>query len=187
MTTPAADWWRQDTVYQVYPRSFADGNGDGVGDLAGLVSRVPYLQRLGVDAVWLSPFYPSPLADGGYDPLPWTRDGSSFGFGADGACLPQPDWFGAVSVEAQDGAPGSTLELYREALRLRRELRGAEELAWGETTASVLSFTRPGGWLTVTNFGDEPVSLRAGELLLASSPVEDGLLPGATTAWLRVG
>lgn len=61
------DWWRTAVVYQVYPRSFADGNGDGVGDLAGLIERVPYLAGLGVDAVWLSPFYPSALADGGYD------------------------------------------------------------------------------------------------------------------------
>ena len=60
-------WWRNAVVYQVYPRSFADGNGDGIGDLAGLVSRVPYLAELGIDAVWLSPFYPSALADGGYD------------------------------------------------------------------------------------------------------------------------
>ena len=62
-----ADWWRQASVYQIYPRSFADGNGDGIGDLRGIISRVPYLQKLGVDAVWLSPFYPSALADGGYD------------------------------------------------------------------------------------------------------------------------
>ncbi|MDR0593251.1 MAG: glycoside hydrolase family 13 protein [Bifidobacteriaceae bacterium] len=61
------DWWRQAAVYQIYPRSFADGNGDGIGDLVGIVSRVPYLAELGIDAVWLSPFYPSALADGGYD------------------------------------------------------------------------------------------------------------------------
>ena len=62
-----AQWWRQAVVYQIYPRSFADQNGDGLGDLAGIVSRIPYLVQLGVDAVWLSPFYPSALADGGYD------------------------------------------------------------------------------------------------------------------------
>jgi len=60
-------WWADAIVYQVYPRSFADSNGDGIGDLNGLVSRLPYLSGLGVDAIWLTPFYPSPLADGGYD------------------------------------------------------------------------------------------------------------------------
>jgi alpha-glucosidase len=65
--TPDRDWWRQAVVYQIYPRSFADSNGDGIGDLQGITSRVPYLASLGVNAVWLSPFYPSALADGGYD------------------------------------------------------------------------------------------------------------------------
>jgi alpha-glucosidase len=64
---PAAVWWRQAVVYQIYPRSFADSNGDGLGDIPGVLSRVDYLAELGVDAVWLSPFYPSALADGGYD------------------------------------------------------------------------------------------------------------------------
>ncbi len=67
--SPVSDplWWRQAVVYQIYPRSFADANDDGVGDLAGIISRIPYLESLGVDAVWLSPFYPSALVDGGYD------------------------------------------------------------------------------------------------------------------------
>ncbi|SEN47989.1 glycoside hydrolase family 13 protein [Nonomuraea pusilla] len=60
-------WWRDAVVYEIYVRSFADASGDGVGDLAGVRDRLPYLQRLGVDAVWLTPFYPSPMADGGYD------------------------------------------------------------------------------------------------------------------------
>jgi alpha-glucosidase len=60
-------WWADAVVYQVYPRSFADSDGDGIGDLNGLISRLPYLAGLGVDAIWLTPFYPSPLADGGYD------------------------------------------------------------------------------------------------------------------------
>ncbi len=60
-------WWRRGVVYQVYVRSFADGNGDGTGDLSGLRSRLPYLADLGVDALWINPWYRSPLADGGYD------------------------------------------------------------------------------------------------------------------------
>ena len=67
MRSDDSSWWRQGVVYQVYPRSFADADGDGIGDLAGIASRLDYLGRLGIDAVWLSPFYPSALADGGYD------------------------------------------------------------------------------------------------------------------------
>jgi alpha-glucosidase len=60
-------WWKDAVVYQVYPRSFADSDGDGIGDLEGLRGRLDYLSDLGVDAIWLTPFYPSPLHDGGYD------------------------------------------------------------------------------------------------------------------------
>lgn len=66
-TTQDADWWRSAVVYQIYPRSFADHNGDGIGDVRGMIDRLPHLAELGVDAVWVSPWYPSPLADGGYD------------------------------------------------------------------------------------------------------------------------
>lgn len=66
-TPGAAEWWRTAVIYQVYPRSFADGSGDGIGDLPGIRSRLPHLARLGVDAVWLSPFYRSPQQDAGYD------------------------------------------------------------------------------------------------------------------------
>jgi alpha-glucosidase len=62
-----AAWWRRGTLYHVYPRSFQDSDGDGVGDLAGIRRRLPYLRWLGVDGVWLSPFYVSPMADFGYD------------------------------------------------------------------------------------------------------------------------
>ena len=60
-------WWAHAVIYQVYLRSFADGNGDGCGDIAGLRSRLPYIKRLGADAIWVSPWYPSPMWDGGYD------------------------------------------------------------------------------------------------------------------------
>src|SRR5215831_158124 len=65
--TPARLWWQAGVIYQIYPRSFQDSNGDGIGDLPGILSRVDYLATLGIDAVWLSPFYPSPMADNGYD------------------------------------------------------------------------------------------------------------------------
>ncbi|AZQ36587.1 glycoside hydrolase family 13 protein [Streptomyces cyaneochromogenes] len=67
MSSAAAPWWRSAVIYQVYIRSFADGNGDGVGDIAGLRSRLPYLKSLGVDAIWINPWYKSPMADHGYD------------------------------------------------------------------------------------------------------------------------
>src|SRR5207237_10628151 len=60
-------WWQRGTIYQVYPRSFMDSDGDGVGDLRGIVSRLDYLRWLGVDAIWISPIYPSPMKDFGYD------------------------------------------------------------------------------------------------------------------------
>jgi alpha-glucosidase len=64
---PDTQWWRHAVIYQVYPRSFADADGDGLGDLPGITSRLGHLAELGADAVWLSPFYPSPQADAGYD------------------------------------------------------------------------------------------------------------------------
>ncbi|WP_159807610.1 glycoside hydrolase family 13 protein [Cellulomonas citrea] len=64
---PDGPWWRHAVIYQVYPRSFADSNGDGIGDLPGITARLPHLAELGVDALWLSPFYVSPQADAGYD------------------------------------------------------------------------------------------------------------------------
>ena len=65
--TDAAEWWRGAVVYQVYPRSFADSNGDGVGDLKGVTEHLDHIASLGVDAVWLSPFFTSPMKDFGYD------------------------------------------------------------------------------------------------------------------------
>ena len=62
-----ADWWRGAVIYQIYPRSFMDSNGDGIGDLKGITSRLPYIASLGVDAIWISPFFKSPMKDFGYD------------------------------------------------------------------------------------------------------------------------
>ncbi len=74
-----SEWWRTAVIYQVYPRSFADGNGDGTGDLAGVRARLPYLKELGVDAVWFTPWYVSPLGDGGYDVADYRAIDPAFG------------------------------------------------------------------------------------------------------------
>ena len=82
-TGPHSDWWRNAVIYQVYPRSFADGNGDGTGDLAGVRRRLPYLAALGVDALWFTPWYRSPQADGGYDVADYREIDPAFGTLAD--------------------------------------------------------------------------------------------------------
>ncbi len=77
--TPPYRWWQTGIIYQIYPRSFMDSNGDGIGDLPGILSRLDYLQWLNVDAVWISPIYPSPMADFGYDVSDYTDIHPMFG------------------------------------------------------------------------------------------------------------
>ena len=67
MTEMKKPWWKNAVVYQIYPKSFQDSNGDGIGDIKGIISRLDYLEELGIDAVWLSPVYCSPQDDNGYD------------------------------------------------------------------------------------------------------------------------
>ena len=80
---PENTWWKRGIVYQIYPRSFQDRNGDGVGDLAGITARLDHLAWLGVDALWVSPIYPSPMADFGYDVADYCAIDPLFGTMAD--------------------------------------------------------------------------------------------------------
>jgi alpha-glucosidase len=88
-----SEWWRTAAIYQIYPRSFADANGDGMGDLAGITGRLGALQELGIDAIWLSPFFTSPQRDGGYDVADYCDVDPRFGTLTD---------FDAMLVEAHD-------------------------------------------------------------------------------------
>ncbi|MFG3256105.1 glycoside hydrolase family 13 protein [Streptomyces sp. NPDC048172] len=131
------------------------------------------------------------LRDGCRVPVPWERTGSSYGFGDGGSWLPQPEGWGELSVAAQTGDPDSTLELYRTALRLRRErpeLGAGDAVEWLPAPEGVLAFRR-GGFVCTANTGESAALLDAvpGALLLASGPYDGGAeLPGDTTAWWSV-
>jgi alpha-glucosidase len=138
--------------------------------------------------------------DGCRVPLPWTKSGSSFGFGDNGSHLPQPKNFGGYSIEAESADPNSPLSVFRKALALRQTLIAPEELTWHETgDASVLHFSRPNGWHCITNFGRNYYNLGAiGEVIHSSIPLaQAGVylihgvetsgneLPPATTVWIK--
>ncbi|CAL9526331.1 glycoside hydrolase family 13 protein [Streptomyces sp. enrichment culture] len=137
------------------------------------------------DPIWEQTGHVRKGRDGCRVPLPWTTDGPSYGFGTGGAWLPQPPGFGGYSVQAQDGVAGSTLELYRTALRLRRKLLDGESLTWSDDVpAGVLRFDRSDTWRCVTNLSGTTVDLPAGEVLLSSAPLDGGRLGPDTTVWL---
>ncbi|MET8771201.1 glycoside hydrolase family 13 protein [Streptomyces sp. NPDC004658] len=138
------------------------------------------------DPIWEQTGHVRKGRDGCRVPLPWTTTGPSYGFGPGPGWLPQPASFAAYAVEAQAGAEGSTLELYRAALRLRRKVLQGETLTWTpDAPAGVLDFRRTEAWRNVTNLGTEAVPLPPGDVLLSSGPLpEGGELPPDTTVWL---
>jgi oligo-1,6-glucosidase len=99
---PAQHWWQSATVYQVYPRSFADSDGDGVGDIPGIIGKLDYLRQLGIGVIWLSPIFASPMADNGYDIADYQAIAPEFGTIED---------FGRLVVEARARGIGILLDL----------------------------------------------------------------------------
>ena len=138
------------------------------------------------DPIWIRSEHTVKGRDGCRVPLPWSAEGSSFGFGSDGAHLPQPAWFAEHAADRQDGEPGSMLELYRAALALRPRLNVGAGLAWQSAADTVLHFERAGGWHAIVNLGEEPAPLPDGDVLITSVPLVDGLLPGDAAAWVKV-
>jgi alpha-glucosidase len=124
----AVPWWRDTVCYEIYLRSFADSDGDGVGDLPGATARLEHLQELGVDAVWITPFYPSPLADGGYDITDHTAVAPDLGTQADFYALVQRAHALGVKVLV-DLVPNHTSDehpWFREAVAARPGSRARE-------------------------------------------------------------
>lgn len=157
------------------------------GEELGLHEAAAIPRDLLQDPKWLRTGHTVKGRDGCRVPIPWARSGPSFGFGDVAPHLPQPQDFGASSVEAEDGDPESTLSLYRRALAARRRLQQGEALTWLESGSEVVAFARHDGWRSVTNFGTAPVPLPAGTVVVASGPLDGvapGLLPGETTVWL---
>ena len=156
------------------------------GDELGIheVADIPFDQVQ--DPVYLRNLKQAKGRDGARVPLPWTRGGTNFGFGGGTPHLPQPEWFVDFSVEAESGTTGSPLEVFRAALKLRRELQCAEEIIWHDTTSEdVLHFSRPNGWNCITNFRASKYPMPAGEIILASSPLVDGKIAAGTTVWFK--
>ncbi len=143
------EWWQRGVIYQVYPRSFQDSNGDGIGDLPGILARLDYLQWLGVDAIWLSPIYPSPMADFGYDISDYTDVDPLFG---------TLDDFDALVAEAHrrrmkivlDFVPNHTSEEHP-WFRESRSSRDNSKRAWYIWRDPAPGGGPPNNWLS--NFG----------------------------------
>lgn len=155
------------------------------GEELGLPEVVDLPEELLEDPVWERSLHTDRGRDGCRVPLPWTTGGPSLGFGEGVPWLPQPEGWAGLSVEAQNGVAGSTLELYRSALRLRSEmLRADEALTWLDLGPDVLAFRRGGGEVCVVNFGTNAVEVPDGEVMLSSADLVGDLIPQDTAVWL---
>ena len=162
------------------------------GEELGLPEVVDLPEEVLADPIWERSLHTYRGRDGCRVPVPWAKDGPSLGFGNGSPWLPQPVSWSDLSVEAQAGVGGSTLELYRLALRLRRETLDGGSMRWDPSPVDALAFRRDavggGEILVLVNFGPGPLPLPAyDDVLVASGPLEDGQLPTDTAVWLRNG
>ena len=147
METTNAAWWQGATIYQIYPRSFADSNGDGIGDLPGITAHLPYVADLGVDAIWLSPFFTSPMADYGYDVADYHGVDPIFGTLADfDALLTKAHALGLKVVIDQVYAHTSDAHAWFAESRSSRENPKADWYVWANAKPDG---TPPSNWQSV--------------------------------------
>ena len=137
------------------------------------------------DPTWKRTDHREKGRDGCRVPIPWEPTGPSLGFGPGPAWLPQPAHWPKLARTAQHGDPSSTLSLYQEALRVRRDFSGDDSLEWIERGPDRLVFRRGGGLICAVNFGADSVALPAGDVVIASGALDDGRLPTDTAVWIR--
>lgn len=143
----AADWWRGAVIYQVYPRSFQDTSGDGIGDIKGIIQRLPYIASLGVDAIWLSPFFTSPQADMGYDVSDYCDVDPMFGTLADfDAMMAEAKRLGLKVIIDQVISHTSDQHPWFKESRTSRDNPKADWYVWA---AAKPDGTAPNNWLSV--------------------------------------
>jgi alpha-glucosidase len=143
----AADWWRGAVIYQVYPRSFQDTDGDGIGDIKGIIERLPYIASLGVDAIWLSPFFTSPQADMGYDVSDYCDVDPMFGTLADfDAMMVEAKRLGLKVIIDQVISHTSDQHPWFKESRASRDNAKADWYVWA---AAKPDGTAPNNWLSV--------------------------------------
>lgn len=141
-------WWKTAVVYQLYIRSFADGNGDGIGDIAGIRSQLPYLAALGIDAVWINPWYPSPMADAGYDVADYRDIEPAYGTLAEGEALIAEAHRLGIKV-ILDIVPNHTSDRHRWFQAALRDEPGARERYLFRTGRGADGELPPNDWQSV--------------------------------------
>ncbi|MGY4827594.1 alpha-glucosidase [Sphaerotilaceae bacterium SBD11-9] len=147
VTSQDRDWWRGAVIYQLYPRSFADGNGDGVGDFAGMIERLPYVASLGVDAIWVSPFFRSPMKDFGYDVSDYRDVDPLFGTLADfDRLVARAHALGLKVIVDQVLSHSSDQHPWFAQSRASRDNARADWYVWADPKADG---TPPNNWLSV--------------------------------------
>ncbi|MGL3607290.1 alpha-glucosidase family protein [Rhizobium sp. G187] len=145
--TSNPDWWRGAVIYQVYPRSFQDTDGDGIGDIRGIIQRLPYIASLGVDAIWLSPFFTSPQADMGYDVSDYCDVDPMFGTLADfDAMMAEAHRLGLKVIIDQVISHTSDQHPWFKESRTSRDNAKADWYVWA---AAKPDGTAPNNWLSV--------------------------------------
>jgi alpha-glucosidase len=144
---PANPWWRGATIYQIYPRSFLDTNGDGVGDLPGIIERLDYVATLGVEAIWVSPFFQSPMADFGYDIADYRAVDSIFGTLADfDRLVAKAHRLGLKVIIDQVLSHSSSQHAWFEESRQSRTNPKADWYVWADAREDG---TPPNNWLSI--------------------------------------